>query len=264
MSTTPNPNAPHIVLNVQPGAPSFTLNVGEGGCWVSFADKDTAPTEDMFTGCEALGGITALSDAPTTWEATRAAHAKAKAEKAALDASLRHGLVARGGELHRDMLRGIVERLRDACDYDNETREDLARVRLGEDTAEETGTTITCPISLRGKIKVAYWLVNERGERLGKKIKHSFEVGGNDDTDDAEDEGPEYDTVSQDDIQPGDIVEWHDGDNVFRFEVTALSQADGKLAVVMRNAGECGVDGMMNMALSLPLKGDPFILRPRS
>jgi hypothetical protein len=36
----PNPNAPHVVIH--PGAQSFTLNVGESGAWVSFADEDGA------------------------------------------------------------------------------------------------------------------------------------------------------------------------------------------------------------------------------
>lgn len=246
--------------------------------------------DDMFVGAQALGGITALPGSrieladevdsqpfekpaePTTYEADRAAFAKAKAEKAALDASLRLGLVKQGSELHRDMLGSIVERLRDACDYDNETREDLARVRFGEDTAEETGTTITCPISLRGKIKAAYWLVNERGERLGKKIKRSFEVGGSDDTEDAEDAGPEYDTIDQSDIEAGDIVEWHNGDSVERWEVSCVMGVveKGKPTVERGAVSLRGltirseVFGDIFQALVLPLAGDPFILRPRS
>lgn len=45
----PNPNAPHIVIH--PGEHSFTLNVGESGAWVSFAEQaeDAEPEYDTVS-----------------------------------------------------------------------------------------------------------------------------------------------------------------------------------------------------------------------
>lgn len=77
-----------------------------------------------------------------------------------------------------------------------------------------------------------------------------------------EDAGPEYDTVSQNDIRVGDIVEWHDDCGARRWEVMSVSDWTGAKAGVILQSLHAPLYATQHV--KLPLPGDPFILRPRS
>ena len=85
------------------------------------------------------------------------------------------------------------------------------------------------------------------------------------DTTGDEDTGPEYDTVSQNDIRVGDIVEYHNGGLVRRWEVLDVEEllipGFGPERAHLRLMGE---HNDTETVVDFPIHSDPFILRPRS
>lgn len=79
---------------------------------------------------------------------------------------------------------------------------------------------------------------------------------------DDEEENPDFDTIDPADISVGDHVEWHDDCGVHRWQVMSVSDWTGtKTGVVLQNLG---IPFQATHYATLPLVGDPFILRPRS
>lgn len=80
-----------------------------------------------------------------------------------------------------------------------------------------------------------------------------------------EDTGPEYDTVSQNDIRVGDIVEYHWDGKVRRWEV--LDVRENLLPGIGPDRARLKLIGEHNsseISVEFPLLEDPFILRPRA
>lgn len=100
------------------------------------------------------------------------------------------------------------------------------------------------------------------GYWISVKVERAEEFEFEDDDTEDEDEGPAYETVSQDNIRPGDYAEYHDGDSVRRWLVlTRNLTAQGAPCVRVQL-----IDDHIHATevVELPLPGDPFILRPRS
>lgn len=80
-----------------------------------------------------------------------------------------------------------------------------------------------------------------------------------------EDAGPAYDTVSQNDIRVGDIVEYHWDGKVRRWEVLDVREhlhpGMGPERARLKLIGE---HNSSEVSVEFPLLDDPFILRPRS
>lgn len=225
-------------------------------------EQTPALTDDMFTGCEALGGITALpgSRIELADEVDSQPFEKPTPKTVVVMNRLAEASdcwdLADGDDI-RTAFASMPETLRTwtaetvyVSTWAAEVPGLLDQVRARQASFPDARLFVM-PIE-----EIRDLLVRQR---VDAALRALDAVDPLDLTD--EDTGPEYDTVSQDDIQPGDIVEWHNGDSVERWEViNALSGLVCLRCLTLRS----DAFGDIYRTPYLPLPGDPFILRPRS